>query len=78
MECCDGKVGMRVTCVAAIFAHAHRFGQSPELVRSDAPDVTPTTPRSGPPQYAVRMPSLVRRRHVDFVRVTSMSCRRSA
>ncbi|MFF5934025.1 hypothetical protein [Streptomyces sp. NPDC012508] len=30
------------------------------------------------PQYAGSMLPLVRRRHVDFVRVTSMGCRRSA
>lgn len=69
---------MRVTRVAVIFAHTHRFDQSPGSAHGRTGGVTRTTPHPGLPQYAVRMPSLVRRRHVDFVRVTSMSCRRSA
>ncbi|WP_426365342.1 hypothetical protein [Streptomyces sp. E-08] len=40
--------------------------------------MTRTTVDRSPPQYADSMLLLVRRRHVDFVRVTSMSCRRSA
>lgn len=37
-----------------------------------------TTVVRSAPQYADPMPLLVRRRHVDYVRVTSMGCRRSA
>ncbi|MFE7515664.1 hypothetical protein [Streptomyces sp. NPDC057540] len=40
--------------------------------------MTRTTVARPAPQYADSMLLLVRRRHVDFVRVTSMGCRRSA
>ncbi|MEU4099144.1 hypothetical protein [Streptomyces tanashiensis] len=40
--------------------------------------MTRTTVAPTLPQYADCMLLLVRRRHVDFVRVTSMGCRRSA
>ncbi|KUN07526.1 hypothetical protein AQI95_10945 [Streptomyces yokosukanensis] len=48
-------------------------------VRKGSDPVRPATSVSGPAQYPCRMlPMLVRRRHVDYVRVTSMGCRLSA
>lgn len=75
MGCCDEKVGVYSTRMAAIFAHTRHFEQTLSHPRQE---VTRTTVDRSPPQYADSMLLLVRRRHVDFVRVTSMSCRRSA